>query len=353
MVLIFSSCQAYLGKKLKDAEELVLKATDQLEAPRPDPNRIRDLRQGLKNLKLHELEVDVTSTQIALQKELTILRSAADQGVLPQQSASTSPVTVPTNSHANPSPETTKMIATLEADNHKLRELLKEAQKELSAKTTVSPPPPPVPTVPTVPLSEVQRYKEEIELLKDQIMQLNSQMADRDQQLEEVQRSQRLSQNEAVQKLQQQLQQAEQEKAKALKAAEAQHAKAMADLEASFATEREEMEQALAEELEEMERNKDNEIKTVQTEVNRIKGLLHSSQQAQNTLQSALKRVADNAARIKRDYRLQARETGKELADFATSIRTVFSASFVHKIKVCNSLSPSLWLVLILNVFRA
>lgn len=150
---------------MNDAEDVVNKTAVILESGRPDANQLQDLRQSLRNLKLHELEVDVTSAKIPLQQELSMLRSAIENGGVGAAAAN---VTKNGATNQPPSAETQKLITSLESENSKLRDLLKEAQRELSMKSN-NPPPAATPAANPQANAELVRYKQEVDMLKDQV----------------------------------------------------------------------------------------------------------------------------------------------------------------------------------------
>jgi DNA repair exonuclease SbcCD ATPase subunit len=111
----------------------VSKAIDFLS--KSEEGKAKELKNALIALKLNDIEVDVSSTQIMLHEELSILRGAAESGVTGSLTAIKSVVGYQTST------EDLERIRSLENENSKLRELLKEAQFELTTKPVVVAPP--------------------------------------------------------------------------------------------------------------------------------------------------------------------------------------------------------------------
>lgn len=83
-------------------------------------------------LKLKDLEVDVNSTKLTLQEELSTLRASIDNGgVIAKQGVTAPPPPVTSNTGSNA--KDLEKIKLLEAENKTMREQLKDSQSRLDA----------------------------------------------------------------------------------------------------------------------------------------------------------------------------------------------------------------------------
>lgn len=144
--------------KLATGTTLVKKTLDLVSSSGLKDPRLEELQNGLKSLKLEDLDVDLTSTQISFHEEITLLRSAVNQGIATIEAGgelksptltSLPPPPVPPATNVNTAttvevkevvkevikddPKTLEKIKALESDNENLRKLLKDAQAELAA----------------------------------------------------------------------------------------------------------------------------------------------------------------------------------------------------------------------------
>lgn len=116
--------QAFLHGKLSEGEVLINKSVELLASTgRSGDPRIEELKRSLAALKLKDLEVDVSSTQLSLQQELSTLRAAVDNGGVGA---------VASNGHSHHAAP----AATSERDAEKMRNLetdLRFAREQLKA----------------------------------------------------------------------------------------------------------------------------------------------------------------------------------------------------------------------------
>jgi Skp family chaperone for outer membrane proteins len=83
-----------------------------------------------------------------------------------------------------------------------------------------------------------------------------------------------------------------------------------------------------------MEKSKEEELGNARMEIEKIRQQLQLSQRTNSTLAASLRRLSDIAKGLQRDYRAQARDVGKELAEYSTQIRSFFTGSLTTKIRV-------------------
>jgi chromosome segregation ATPase len=114
----------------------VLKSIDLVNSSaRNKDQQIDEVRRALQALKLRDLEVDVASTKLQLQQELSTLRTAVDNGgvnIAPPPPAVTNAVSV-TAGPAVSLEKDLERIKTLEAENKLCRDQMKDFQTRLTA----------------------------------------------------------------------------------------------------------------------------------------------------------------------------------------------------------------------------
>lgn len=104
-----------MHSKLEAGTSLVAKAVEMLaNTGSTKDDKILELRKALKALKLEDIEVDVTSSQLLMSEELALLRNATN-GLTPSQNGGNS-----------------DRMKGIEAENSDLRGLLEQAKLELS-----------------------------------------------------------------------------------------------------------------------------------------------------------------------------------------------------------------------------
>ena len=115
--------QDYIGKKLKSAKELVNSSLIVLK----NEGASTELINSLAALDIESLlSVDVKSAQLMMHEEMSILRSAIENGKAGAESLPSTPPTGGQDSAASK-----EAIAQLETENSNLRGLLKELKEEL------------------------------------------------------------------------------------------------------------------------------------------------------------------------------------------------------------------------------
>jgi len=154
--------KAHLHSKLEAGTSLVAKAVEILaNAGSAKDDKILDLKRALKALKLEEIEVDVTSSQLLMSEELALLRNATN-GLMPSQNGNNS-----------------DRMKGIETENSDLRGLLEQAKLELSkvsgnSSTSKSP------ASSTKDQAQIQSITKELEkvnsIIKDKDLIINQQL---------------------------------------------------------------------------------------------------------------------------------------------------------------------------------
>ena len=103
-----------MHKKLSAASELVNRAVD---VSKSDP-KLAEIKTAFQELKLSEIQVDVTSPQLLFNEDLAVLRKAVGSG----------------GGGGGGGGEDSERVASLEQENTNLRELLQQAKIELLSK---------------------------------------------------------------------------------------------------------------------------------------------------------------------------------------------------------------------------
>ncbi len=357
---IFSSeFQAYLNDKLNTAATLVSKASNYLDA-RNNDGKARELSDGLKSLKLEDIDVDVTSTKIALQEELSKLRFAIDNnGYGPGGSStatvnsgvtSTSSITAGGGSNA----QDLQRIHDLEGENAKLSQQIAELRTELTksnnnnTKATQQ--------ASTANQEEVNKLRQENEKLNNKIKDLSSTIDKNNQEINDAQQrindltrlandttKEKTLQSE-IETLRKQLQDEKQSKITLQKEIEQRYTLQIKELnglneqklkekEDEWTAEREEMEVALAQELEEVEKTKDEEIANITLERDTLQKKIKQLQQFNTTLTSSLKRVVQKMASVQQEYKQHTQSIKRDLSSGIGSIKTEYGGTLINKIR--------------------
>eukprot|EP01041_Mallomonas_annulata_P000189 gene189-331_t len=172
----------YLQGKLSNAASIVSQALVKIRHLKKEDSTLHDIEIALANLKLEELDVDYTNSELMLRDELLTLSNAVwnpDALKLPLPNA-------PTTSGGN------DRSASLEAENANLRGLLAEAKGEILAKEKqltelaskpVMPPAPPSNAANPANDAEINTLKSEINSLKSEIKTLTTKLSEKDSEL--------------------------------------------------------------------------------------------------------------------------------------------------------------------------
>lgn len=340
--------QAYIHSKLHDVEKVINKASVYLTEVGGSDSQAKDLKAALSRVNLEELHVDVVATRIQLQDELSQLRAAIENGgSLP---AGTVKVEVPSST---PSPELEKKmseqadaIKALEADNQKLRELLREAKNEIAAQAAK----------PTG-FGDVDRLSKEVARLKDNLGDSELQMTTKDSQINSL-RSEVDSQKKLVT-----FEQAEKTKLQAelsalqakISAMEVERAQEKSSTESSVASkikaandaaerklretidhyeqEKKELEDAMAAEIEEIEKSKEDEKAKFSAEIDKREKQLAALKKVNATLNRNLQKVRRNMEDISGTLQGLRTDSRRELQDFGRAIRTEYSALITSRLR--------------------
>jgi len=351
--------KAYLNDKLNTAATLVSKASNYLDA-RNNDGKARELSDGLKSLKLEDIDIDVTSTKIALQEELSKLRFAIDNnGYGPGGSStatvnsgvtSTSSITAGGGSNA----QDLQRIHDLEGENAKLSQQIAELRTELTksnnnnTKATQQ--------ASTANQEEVNKLRQENEKLNNKIKDLSSTIDKNNQEINDAQQrindltrlandttKEKTLQSE-IETLRKQLQDEKQSKITLQKEIEQRYTLQIKELnglneqklkekEDEWTAEREEMEVALAQELEEVEKTKDEEIANITLERDTLQKKIKQLQQFNTTLTSSLKRVVQKMASVQQEYKQHTQSIKRDLSSGIGSIKTEYGGTLINKIR--------------------
>eukprot|EP01033_Poteriospumella_lacustris_P001884 gene1884-1370_t len=340
--------KAYIHSKLHDVEKVINKASVYLTEVGGSDSQAKDLKAALSRVNLEELHVDVVATRIQLQDELSQLRAAIENGgSLP---VGTVKVEVPSST---PSPELEKKmseqadaIKALEADNQKLRELLREAKNEIAAQAAK----------PTG-FGDVDRLSKEVARLKDNLSDSELQMTTKDSQINSL-RSEVDSQKKLVA-----FEQAEKTKLQAelsalqakISAMEVERAQEKSSTESSVASkikaandaaerklretidhyeqEKKELEDAMAAEIEEIEKSKEDEKAKFSAEIDKREKQLAALKKVNATLNRNLQKVRRNMEDISGTLQGLRTDSRRELQDFGRAIRTEYSALITSRLR--------------------
>lgn len=341
-----------MHEKLSGATVLVHKASEYLS--KTNDSKAKEIISALNALKLEDLEVDIYSTKLALQEELSKLREAIEHGGVLPSSAAGKPVAAAAAAPAatpapatNAAPANQEAIKALEADNAKLRDLLRDAQKELSAANN---------NKASASNEESKKLKTDIDNLNDQIKRLNIQCKDKDQeiarftsQLDDLKKS---SSNEKVfqseiERLQKTIASLEKDKVTIQKDADTKLAtktkeiqaaadKKVAEKEKTWSTEKDELETAMAQEIEEIEKSKEQDQKKYTAEINDLKKKVDSMQKVNKTLAASLKKLASMAKELKSEQQDCLQVTKRDMKDYGTSIKTYLSSTIITRLQTVN-----------------
>jgi DNA repair exonuclease SbcCD ATPase subunit len=161
---------------LVEGEHLVLKAIDLVGNSKGKDQQVEEIRRALQALKLKDLEVDVTSTKLSLQQELTTLRSAIENG-----GTATTAVSAVPPPPALPTPPATsekdlEKLRSLETENTTLRSHIKDFEIKLAAANDA---------IAKANGNAAESAKLEIQSLKTQLEQVKRESTAKDNQIQE------------------------------------------------------------------------------------------------------------------------------------------------------------------------
>jgi chromosome segregation ATPase len=339
---------------------LVSKASTYLESK--NDGKAKEIITSLKALKLEELTVDVNSTRLALQEELSTLRTAVSNGGSLPSSVSSPPV-------APPLPSVTATVSSNQADVQKIKDLEIENAKYLQQITELKN------ELASIQASHFQskaklsqqtnNTNEELEKLKientsltTKITKLQNQNENASKVLEEHQseitlltnnmneyskkekqindemnllKSQLNDEKSSKISLQKELENKFQAKMIELNGLNEQKLK---EMEETWTQEREEMEVALAQELEDVEKAKDEEIAILKEENENMIKKVKQLQSFNSGIVSHLKKVNEKMRILQKDYKSSFVTSKKEMSEVMTAIRSQYGGILTSKIKV-------------------
>lgn len=170
--------QAFVHWKLTAGVSLVQRSLDLLntKGSHNDP-RVMEIKKAMMELKLNEIEVDVSSTQLMLQDEVSLLRNYVDSSVNKVVGGKQNEYDVPSTVQNG---EDKEKIRSLEGEAAKYKALLRDAQNEINIlKTSANkaasvPVPPPAPLAPSGPTNEEKELRATVAKLESKIIQLEA-----------------------------------------------------------------------------------------------------------------------------------------------------------------------------------
>eukprot|EP01038_Epipyxis_sp_PR26KG_P012420 gene12420-16657_t len=368
--------KAYLHGKLSAGISLVSKAADYLNKV-GETQKTKELRSALNSLNLHEIEVDVSSTQVILLEEVSLLRGSIAAGLtkfgLNDQVSPTANNNVANNNNNNnniqSSAEDLKKIEILEKENKNLRELLTEAQKQLTNSTSTQASNNAVAS--SAAASEINSLQDllksvqsEVETQKEKNKQLTSQLNDANSTLQannnlvasksQAESNLTKSMNEAqenekklkteIERLKSKIVQLEQQVTWNNKDAEAKLAAKIDELnkaselkvkevEGRLEAEREEMMEAMTQEIEEIEKGKAAEREALQKENEALAKKLQQQKKSYGDLYETVRKLKEASSALSKNYKSYSVLTKRELAEYGTSIKSMFGTSLTFKLK--------------------
>jgi kinesin family protein C2/C3 len=340
--------KAYIHSKLHDVEKVINKAALYLNEVGGSDSQAKDLKAALAKVNLEELHVDVVATRIQLQDELSQLRAAIENnGSLPANAVTVEVVSsVPSPELEAKLNEQSETIKSLEADNQKLRDLLREAKNEITTQAAK----------PTG-FADVDRLGKEVAKLKDSLSDAEVQLTTKDSQISSL-RTEVESQKRIVS-----LEQAEKTKLQAeISALQAKHAaleieiaqeksssesavankiKAVNDAAERklretvehYEQEKKELEDAMAAEIEEIEKSKEDEKAKFNSEIEKRDRQLSSMKKANSALSRNLQKIHRNMDDISGTLQSLRTDSRRELIDFGKAIRVEYSALISSRLR--------------------
>ena len=291
-------------------------------------------------LKLNELEVDVSSTQIMMHEELSILRGIVDSGV-------NNVLKTPSSNNNN---SDNPRVQTLETENLSLRSLLQEAQNQLASnKTSVA--------NNTGNNSISNENKKIIDDLQAKVIHLETQLKDKDSKISAKDDELKIlkassSENATAKGLEIELLRSQKEvstlkdqltsmskdfelklqtKVKELtvlgdKRVEETQEKAEAD--------KEEMMEALSQEVEAVEEQKKQEIDVLTVQIKSLESSLETTRGSKQKQVKVLLTVNQQLKNLMKAQRTVSNETKRELGDLQNTMNALFSGSLVRRLRV-------------------
>lgn len=311
--------------------------------------QVKELKASLSRLNLDELHVDQVATRLALQDEVTQLQAAIENGgVLPASYAKPQAPAGPVSNPANDAKlaEQAETIKTLEADNQKLRDLLRDAKGEISAQAAK----------PTG-FADVDRLTKELAKVKESLSAAELQISTKDSQISsmraELESTKKLVSFEQaakenstaeVSKLNARLAELEAQHAQALQNAnstvgarvkEANEAaeRKLKDTIHMYEQEKKELEDAMAAEIEEIENSKESEKAALQAEVDKRERQMVSMRKLNATLTKSLGQLKVQLKEVMRSMQSLTGNSRKDLTDFGKAIRAEYSALITQRLR--------------------
>jgi DNA repair exonuclease SbcCD ATPase subunit len=161
---------------LVEGEHLVLKAIDLVGNSKGKDQQVEEIRRALQALKLKDLEVDVTSTKLSLQQELTTLRSAIENGGTATAAVSAAPPPPALPTPPATSEKDLEKLRSLETENTTLRSHIKDFEIKLAAANDA---------IAKANGNAAESAKLEIQSLKTQLEQVKRESTAKDNQIQE------------------------------------------------------------------------------------------------------------------------------------------------------------------------
>jgi chromosome segregation ATPase len=161
---------------LVEGEHLVLKAIDLVGNSKGKDQQVEEIRRALQALKLKDLEVDVTSTKLSLQQELTTLRSAIENGGTATTAVSAAPPPPALPTPPATSEKDLEKLRSLETENTTLRSHIKDFEIKLAAANDA---------IAKANGNAAESAKLEIQSLKTQLEQVKRESTAKDNQIQE------------------------------------------------------------------------------------------------------------------------------------------------------------------------
>jgi kinesin family member C2/C3 len=374
--------------KLEEGHKLIAQSLSLLNTDlvQEGDSRVSDMKKALVSLRLKDLEVDVTSTQLQLQSELSTLRAAIENGGFAP------PVALPPAPPAAPqmSEKDVQKLKSLEADNKALTDQVKDLEAKLAtANATISKA---SGNANAAAAAEIKTLKEEIESSKKELATKDTKLADASSALAALQAQHQSAQAKSasdssatqalrgeldkatasVARLEAQLAAANKDweaklKAKSDELARAAEvkSKALQDLETRLEAEKEEMMEAMAQEIEvtanldhqslyldtfsptffpcmfllffvflqEIETTKAAEFEEIQKEVEAGKQRYAALVNVNKGLSERLRQLSSTAAALARDYRQHKARSKAELAEYGQQTLAQYKPLLLGKLK--------------------
>lgn len=366
--------KAYLFGKLTEGEKLVTRTIDYIAAKNSSTDvRLQELKEALQALKLHEIDVDVRSTQVLLHDELAALRNFVEHGA-PIPAASVLPPPPPpeasgsSNNTAGPSINEAELkqlkerIQALERekrslkeggdkDVEKLRQQLKDAQVELSALKEMNS---------AASESASSHASAQIQVLTQKLADREMIVTAKDESLaehkKEIDELQATIKKDAA-KLkdlktelnasQDQLEKVKSDSAAAIKSWEqrikTQEAEMqektrvkLHELETRLEAEKEEMMEAMAQEIEEIENAKEKEHETMTKQIEELTQQCSALKKANQGLSSKLRRVGASCADLSKTYKSHTQQTQRDINEMSQFMKNMVGSVLVNKLKDVN-----------------